>query len=760
MRNVSKVVCYRRIAAYMYALVLVACAGNQQHDSVVASGVATTTHASAPIDGVGTDALAAFSQTTWGQILSPQCYGCHHGGGMASRMGSGFIFMDKNLPNSLAHNFATARAMAAADSNLFLLKPTLQVGHYGGQVIDPNGPQYKMMQDFVANSRQVATAEPLPVASAYLNQAVVPSAATQVRKAAMVLANRLPTAAEASAVQSNAMTGLSGAIDQYLTEGNFYARLGETYNDMLLVDTYARTATAVGLFSDVPAIDWYNHITWGQNADYQSAVQGTQRALSHEPLNLVAYVARTDLPFTDILTADYMVVNPYSACALGISNQVTFKTAVHCDANDRGKYDETDLQAVTMPTSNTVGVFTTRAFLMRHPTTATNRNRHRFNQSTATFIGFDALVAVPRAAPATSEAQGVPTMTSRNCTDCHAMVDPGAALFQNWDLNGLYTQTPWYTDMFEAGYFGTPMPANTSNPLAWMSTQMASDPRFARRTVAVVYQMLTGNTVGLDPAQVVDPNDTSSTVAYLLQQQAIDAWTTTFQANFSIKSLVKAIVTSPQFQLTDVASNADAASIAVLGASFIHHRLLTPESLARNLQGMFGEPWLDTQGLPLLTNAYYMFYGGIDSSAITVRDGSFTSFKSDITLRLANEMACQLVPLAVSTSTSSQATLLRANLLPGMPTSGPQQLTVAQQRTIMANMRFSLLGETADPNGVEVAAMLALYQSAQQYASQNQAGALPSNCQSSGVRADATGATQGWMAVTAYMLSDENFLYE
>jgi hypothetical protein len=92
------------------------------------------------------------------------------------------------------------------------------------------------------------------VAATYLAQAVVPDAVTQIRKAAMVLANRLPT----------------------------------TYNDMLLVDTYAITSTAVGLFSDVPSIDWYNHVNdWHNGVDYQKAVNGTQRALSHEPHNLI-----------------------------------------------------------------------------------------------------------------------------------------------------------------------------------------------------------------------------------------------------------------------------------------------------------------------------------------------------------------------------------------------------------------------------------------------------------------------------------------
>jgi hypothetical protein len=146
MHSVSPAVRYSRIAAYTFTLLCVACTGNQQgNEAANGGGSPAPTPIAAPIDGIGRDALAAFAQTTWTQILSSECYGCHHSGGMAQRMGSGFIFMDKNLPNSLAHNLAIARAMAALDSNLFLLKATMQVGHYGGQVIDPNSAQYTML---------------------------------------------------------------------------------------------------------------------------------------------------------------------------------------------------------------------------------------------------------------------------------------------------------------------------------------------------------------------------------------------------------------------------------------------------------------------------------------------------------------------------------------------------------------------------------------------------------------------------------------
>ena len=40
------------------------------------------------------------------------------------------------------------------------------------------------------------------------------------------------------------------------------------------------------------------------------------------PLELIAHVAENDLPYTDVLTADYIMANPMAAAAYGASTEV------------------------------------------------------------------------------------------------------------------------------------------------------------------------------------------------------------------------------------------------------------------------------------------------------------------------------------------------------------------------------------------------------------------------------------------------------
>ena len=100
-------------------------------------------------------------------------------------------------------------------------------------------------------------------------------------------------------------------LDGLLAESGFRTRLKDIYNDVLLTDLYlAYNGFAVNLLNDEQyprALDAvYDEL------DEQLRLR-INRAAAREPLELIAHVVENDRPFSEILTADYTMVNPYSA---------------------------------------------------------------------------------------------------------------------------------------------------------------------------------------------------------------------------------------------------------------------------------------------------------------------------------------------------------------------------------------------------------------------------------------------------------------
>ena len=119
----------------------------------------------------------------------------------------------------------------------------------------------------------------------------------------------------------------------------------------------------------------------------------TQHGFRRAPVELIAHVVENDLPYTEILTADYIMANPFAARAYGA--RTTFKDPEdwhEFKPSNISKYyrkgegfedqDDKVVQARRVlkpgPLSTLYphsGVLNTNSFLFRYPTTATNRNR-------------------------------------------------------------------------------------------------------------------------------------------------------------------------------------------------------------------------------------------------------------------------------------------------------------------------------------------------------------------------------------------------
>ena len=169
-------------------------------------------------------------------------------------------------------------------------------------------------------------------------------------------------------------------------------------------------------------------------------------------------MVENDLPYTDILTADYIMANPVTAAAYGADTDFADPSDVHefrpsrivsYYRDDDSKVVERDSQlgprildpgnlATDYPHA---GVLNTTAFLKRYPSTATNRNRARSRWTYYHFLGLDVEKSASRTTdPVALADTNNPTMNNPACTVCHTILDPVAGAFQNYGDEG------WYRD--------------------------------------------------------------------------------------------------------------------------------------------------------------------------------------------------------------------------------------------------------------------------------------------------------------------------
>ena len=191
--------------------------------------------------------------------------------------------------------------------------------------------------------------------------------------------------------------------------------------------------------------------------EYKDWYHGVQYGARRAPLELIAHVAENDLPYTEVLTADYIMANPTAAAAYVAPTRFDDPEDVHEFKPSRvvsyyrkgeGFEDEYD-DAVGAPRILDpgplatdlphAGILSTKAFLERYPTTATNRNRARSRWTYYHFLGLD----IEKSASRTTDPDALadtnnPTLHNPACTVCHTVMDPVAGTFQNYGDEGLY----------------------------------------------------------------------------------------------------------------------------------------------------------------------------------------------------------------------------------------------------------------------------------------------------------------------------------
>ena len=432
-------------------------AGAQASDEVTV----TVRPAMGPVDEPS--AAEVFSQHISGPIVQTKCVTCHVQGGASGNTRLVFV-RATDSPDHEALNLQTFQnflaAVADEGGGSYVLNRIQGVGHGGGVQVSPGTEEFVNMQRFLGLLGEEVAPAPVTVETLF-DTVVLASPRKTLRRAALIFAGRIPTDAEYAAVESGDESVLRAAIRGLMEGPQFHEFLIRASNDRLLTDRRGRVIDR----NDGYLIDFTNEAyrrrkaahAKGDFSDYWAWEDRVQHGFRRAPLKLVAHVVVNDLRYTEILTADYIMANPWAAAAYGAPTRFDDPQDVHEFQPSRivsyyrkgdGYEKEYDPVIGASRVINPgplitnyphAGILNTTSFLGRYPTTATNRNRARARWTYYHFLGLD----VEKSASRTTDPDALadtnnPTMHNPNCTVCHSVLDPVAGAFQNYADEGEY----------------------------------------------------------------------------------------------------------------------------------------------------------------------------------------------------------------------------------------------------------------------------------------------------------------------------------
>lgn len=490
-------------------------------------------------------------------------------------------------------------------------------------------------------------------------------------------------------------------------------------------------------------------------------------------MELVKHIVRNGKPFTEILTADYIMVSPYSSRGYGVFEEVAGRFE---DLEDPFEYVPVRIKALTGRSERTnqfsatgfyphAGILSTFQYLRRYPTTETNRNRLRVRMFFEHFLGIDIMQLAPRvndAASITAKYE-VPTMQAADCVVCHKIIDPMAGLFQEFyalDGKGIYgpRKEGWYTDMFPPGHEGDGMPESEHwRALQWLGERTVRDPRFAVAMVEHAWYILTGRKPLPPPEDLDDPLYPARERAYREQRVELEKIAGKFTtANFDLKVAFKELAISPFYRAdglaTDPEDPARQTELDDLGLV----RLLSPEQLERKLAAIFGASW------GRLTEQFTILYGGIDTKEVTERIADPGGAMGAIQRMMANEIACRNV--AKDFAREPAARRLFPNIeLDVLPTEEGDEAE-ARIRAAIVHLHQHLLGRFAKPGGPEVNRTYALFcgilEDAQKIPKRERNEIYSCTAERDKRFPDPHYTARAWRGVVTFLLRQDEFLYE
>lgn len=666
----------------------------------------------------GTTTARGFYASDVEPVVQARCVVCHQQGLTADQQGARLLFTDD--PDSNHESLETFISTDGVGADWLLDKIVGDLGHGGGAVVAPGSSEYLAFADYLTLLVGANTDDGTVGASDLWAGTALEGRETTLRRAAILLAGKVPTnAAINRAVVSDTalkdeliklMKGddfhdfiVTGAGDRLLTDGlmngidfqfDFRWRFPEFYAFELTLPDGVPEELQTDEYWDKPFLEQNQ-----ANNEFRVAV-------IQEPLELIAHIVERNLSYKKVLTADYTMVNAFSAIAY--QSDIAFDEPL---TDENGFYDRSTLTAF-QPAKNKghipftddsyfdeetgdytvsefhnwphAGILSTPAWLGRYPSTDTNRNRARARWTYFHFLDVDIEKSAPRTTdPVALADTNNPTMNNPACTVCHERMDPVAGAYQSFgnvghylDQHGGLDSLPdsykhpewhggeagstgyqegdtWYRDMRAPGFEGEEH-SGGQDSLQWLAQKIADDPRFPRATVKFWWPAVFGAEALAAPADRSLPDYEAQLMAYNAQEALIDELAAGFAAGgFKLKSLLADMVLSRWYRVAEIEEPLNETQVAAL-ATVGRGRLLTPEELDRKNKAVFGRTWGESyhqngHSYRPVTNfsrpwsGYATFYGGIDGATVTERNRDLTPLMSNVAEKMAVDLACQVV---------------------------------------------------------------------------------------------------------------------
>lgn len=655
-------------------------------------------------------AASLFSSNIASQVILGDCQGCHNPTGTAA---STALIYTTSLGHEAA-NYETIRAWVAADTSraTTLLQKARGEGHGGSARFATDDQRYIDLSDFIDKLLEELGASNSPTGE-FWDGVALASPAETLRRAALIVARRVPTDDEMAMLGGGSEAELRDAVRALMNGDGFHEFLIEGANDRLHTDAFIN-----GLFMEVGDLNVAEILPLGANLYYSYPdndvgrddrymwVRQWQFGMTRAPTELIAHVVENDLPYTEILTADYTMVNP--AMAYVMRSQTDLDPAFNpvFESNSPLEFRPGRHHGQVLPDDQLIsefeqgrgtqvsshgdfidyphaGVLNTGAYLNRYPTTETNRNRARARWTFFHFLGLDIEASAARTTdPVALADTNNPTMNNPSCTVCHAVMDPLAGAFQNYGDEGFYRNSDggldalpgtykhpeyfdddaepsdyvegdtWFRDMRAPGLDDQVAP-DADRSLAWVAQQIVDDPRFATAAVKFWWPALMGDSLLANPEVSTDVDFAARLAAFEEQNAFIGELGTGFTDGidgggaFNMRDLLTEMMMSRWFRGRGDGSS-PGLSVEVIGAG--GRRLLTPSELDRKTAALTGWRWGESENMyeldgvwTTLVDQFSTYYGGVDHNGILSRARGLTSLMANVAERHAINMACPAV---------------------------------------------------------------------------------------------------------------------
>src|SRR5688572_12898128 len=487
----------RTLAISSLGLLLVACTGTINDPNKASGAPGSSGSSGAPGGGtagtagggigvtetaVCTTPEQSFSWELYGPVFS-RCIGCHNEFGLARQMQLSLQLILPGEPNFAEWNVRvltgyaiTPQSTPDGDMPLLVAKPTGRVDHVGGEVLPRDSNEAALLRSFAEKLANPPDCRQTPedVAAAALGRLQLAGPRETYARAKFVLTGQLATPEEMDTL-ADTEEMLSQKLDELMQTEAFLVRAQEMYGDSLLTDAYSSLVRGDQLLDqlrDYPRNSYYLPLCTPEDmnnccdsaeevccgavaADPASCTEALNDlaidAVAREPLELVRHIVRHDLPLTELVTANYALVNPYSATIYGVPDGQRASIFDADPLNDASEFKVLPISATAQNNLRQssdgsgayphVGILTMPSSLVRYPSSSSNQQRTRGAR-----LVLERLLAIPVMKLSDFSTAKLPpdadlelaTQEYPACTVCHAAIDPIAGHFKNFGPAGEY----------------------------------------------------------------------------------------------------------------------------------------------------------------------------------------------------------------------------------------------------------------------------------------------------------------------------------